>query len=509
MSKHEASDKDAASITLNTYQHEPGIESKLGTKMGLRGAIALAYTSMSTWIAFSSCIAVALSSGGANVLVWGLIIVVLCNLAGASTIAEPASIWPNSAGQAAWSFRLANTPTPRIRLATGIAYAQSFLTCMGLLFLGLAAQSITAQILLAMAVLGNPTFVIQPWMVTLLIIAAALFATAFGTFGARLIEKANIASLLWSITGLVVISLTLLITSRGEYNSAEVAFTQIVNESGWPTTFVPWSLGLAQAALSTTAFDIVAHFAEETERPHRDAPVAMVAGLGLSGFVTLLYALVLVFVLPSDVTALASTSTGFPFAQLLLDKTGSPAGAIVLMLIILIPFLLTISDVNMAASRSLLSLAREGGIPGQSWMAHIHPRFDAPVRAQFVVLAIQAPLSAIYAGNTTAFFAIISVPTIALAITYATVAAQMLLKRKHLSPPFSLGSVLGPVCNVITIAFTLFLTVILSLPATYPPTPQDMNYTSVILVAILLTAAVFWVCYGRRHYRGPDGVMDK
>ena len=78
----------------------------LGKKLSTLGAIALGYTSLSTWIAYSASAATALASGGANVLVWGMIIVGVCNMAAAITIAEPASQFPNASGQAAWVYRL-------------------------------------------------------------------------------------------------------------------------------------------------------------------------------------------------------------------------------------------------------------------------------------------------------------------------------------------------------------------------------------------------------------------
>ena len=64
----------------------------LGKKeLSTLGAVALGYTSLATWIAYSVSAATALASGGANVLVWGMIIVGICNMAAAVTISEPAS----------------------------------------------------------------------------------------------------------------------------------------------------------------------------------------------------------------------------------------------------------------------------------------------------------------------------------------------------------------------------------------------------------------------------------
>lgn len=70
-------------------------------------------------------------------------------------------------------------------------------------------------------------------------------------------------------------------------------------------------------------------------------------------------------------------------------------------------------------------------------------------------------------------------------------------------PPFSLGRLLGPCCNIISIVFTVCLTIFLSLPSTYPVTAGNMNYTSVIYVASLASGVVLWYTYGKKSYAGP------
>ncbi len=207
----------------------------------------------------------------------------------------------------------------------------------------------------------------------------------------------------------------------------------IVNVSGWGNNFVPWVLGLSQAALSTTAMDVPTHFSEEMANPARQVPIAIFGGLGTSIVVTLAYAFVLVFTLP-ELDAIITTSTGFPFAEMLRLKT-SRSGAIVLLLIPLVSFLITSADVAMAASRCIYGFSRQRGFPSQRSLARStrgSTRRCAPV-CWFLVC--QSCIGLIYLGNTAAFNAIISVPTLLLAVSYAIVAGVCLAARYRAAEP--------------------------------------------------------------------------
>ena len=136
----------------------------------------------------------------------------------------------------------------------------------------------------------------------------------------------------------------------------------------------------------------------------------MVSAVGLNGIIGLAYALVLCFTLPVDPSSLISTSTGFPFAQLLLDKTNSPGGTTFMLFIFLLPFWNTVTDVNMASSRIMLQFATQGGLP--KILSKTSKKLDSPIYAALLVAAIQIGMSFIYLGSTTAFVSFISAPGI-------------------------------------------------------------------------------------------------
>ncbi|PWN38600.1 uncharacterized protein FA14DRAFT_177862 [Meira miltonrushii] len=319
----------------------------------------------------------------------------------------------------------------------------------------------------------------------------------------KMIATANIASLIWNVCGFLLISIFMLVQSRGHYNSAKTAFITISNQSGWSTSFVPWVSGLSQAALSTTAFDAVAHLAYEMHEPHKDVPFGMLSAIGTNGIIGLLYAVIFIFCLPANAFDLLTTPTGFPFGQFLLNLThGSQVGTVFLILVFFIPLLFTGVDLYVTTSRIACGFASQGGLP--NLVGKVNQRIDAPIFAFIFVGIINVCLAWIYVGSTAAFTAFISAPAVVLGWTYSAVAASMLFYGrpvKQIKTKFNLGSILGPFANIVTIIFYLCLTVFLSLPPTYPVSASSMNFTSVILVASILAPILTWFLYAKRFYR--------
>lgn len=472
-------------------------DSELRKKLSRPAVIAIGYLIVTTWSAYSTASATALVAGGLNVFFWGLLIVVVCNVCAAASLAEPSSLYPFG-NQATWCLIL----SPK-RIGKGFSYTVQWFVLLGYTLLGLSATTLLAQMLLAMAQITHPTYTIKPFHYAVCIDGLTILVIIFGIFGSRLIAKTNIISFIWNVCGFLTISIFMLVQSRGNYNTAKTAFVTISNQSGWSTAFIPWVSGLSQAALSTTAFDAVIHLGPEMHQPQRDVPFGMMSAIGTNGIVGLIYSVIFIFCLPANAFDLLSTPTGFPFGQFLLNlANGSQVGTVFLILVFFIPLLFTVVDVYLTASRIVYGFALQGGVP--KFLGRINQKLDAPILAFIFVGIINISLAWIYVGSTAAFTAFISAPVVILGWTYSAVAGCMLFygrPKLRLQPNFSLGSILGPVANFVTIIFYLCLTIFLSLPPTHPVTAKSMNYTSVILVASILAPIVSWFFYAKNHYR--------
>ena len=117
-----------------------------------------------------------------------------------------------------------------------------------------------------------------------------IIAFSINTFAVKLLPYINTTALFWSLTGVVMTIITVLVTGRDHYQPTEFVFATTISETGWPTG-ISWILGLLQSAFALTAFDSVMHLAEEVPNPEWNCPIAMVSAIAIgtvSGFIYLI-----------------------------------------------------------------------------------------------------------------------------------------------------------------------------------------------------------------------------
>lgn len=54
------------------------------------------------------------------------------------------------------------------------------------------------------------------------------------------------------------------------------------------------------------------------------------------------------------------------------------------------------------------------------------------------------------------------------------------------------------------LVYLLFIGVTCNFPTRFPVTPQNMNYTSAAVGAIMAIAGITWCTTGRKQFRGPE-----
>jgi len=114
-------------------------------------------------------------------------------------------------------------------------------------------------------------------------------------------------------------------------------------------------------------------------------------------------------------------------------------------------------------------------------------------------------------GNTTAFFAILSLATMGLYLSYvlplAFVLARKLQGRHPPYGPFRLGVWSIPI-NIAGLAFGIFMIIFLPFPVVLPVTASSMNYASPILGAILIGALFDWFISGHKRFEVPTSMPE-
>jgi amino acid transporter len=116
-------------------------------------------------------------------------------------------------------------------------------------------------------------------------------------------------------------------------------------------------------------------------------------------------------------------------------------------------------------------------------------------------------LNLINIGSTTAFFAILSLNTLALYISYILPILFFLIHKLRRQPipygPFKIPYGLGVPINIFALCYAVFITIFLPWPPVLPVTKVTMNYGGPVMGAVILFALMDWVVSGRKRFQVP------
>lgn len=115
-------------------------------------------------------------------------------------------------------------------------------------------------------------------------------------------------------------------------------------------------------------------------------------------------------------------------------------------------------------------------------------------------------LALINIASATAFNALISLPTIALYISYGIpILFMMIRKLQNRHPvygPFKLGRWGIPI-NMFSLAYIIYILVFLPFPTILPVTAVNINYAGPLVGAVILIAIGDWYVTGKKRFRVP------
>lgn len=190
---------------------------------------------------------------------------------------------------------------------------------------------------------------------------------------------------------------------------------------------------------------------EEVRHPATQVPKAMVGTIVLNTICGLVFLIPLVFVMP-DQTYLAGLLSGQPTPAIIVDAVGSSGGAIGLLIPLMVLGLFCGIGCTTASSRAIYAFARDGGIPGYKMWRVVNTKFDVPVNAMMMSMAVQLALGLIYFGAAAAFNAFSGVGVICLTLSYAAPIACSLFggRKQVVEGQFYLGK-LGLFCNIVAL----------------------------------------------------------
>ncbi|KAL4918719.1 amino acid permease family protein [Aspergillus aurantiobrunneus] len=481
----------------------------LSRKFNLWSMLALAFCVLGTYSTFAQGLSSGLTNGASITILWGLVLVTVCNLCVAVSLGELTSSMPTALGQAYWVRRLWDSPCGRF-----VSYITAWINTFGWWTLTASQVAFMTEFLLGMKVMFDPGWdgAETGWLQLVVYIGVVFVLTLTNVISCRsekVLPWINNFVGVW-FTGLfVVLSLALLIsvgTKPGlSYQPASFVFGQWMNRTGWSDGVV-WFTGLVQAAYGLTAFDAVIHMVEEMPSPRRNAPRVIWLAVLLGAITGFIFMLICLFCI-QNVNGVVDAD--LPFIELMQETVGLQGAAVLLALFIFNGLGQGISILT-TASRLTWGFARDGGLPWSQYFALIDPVWKAPVRALWMQGFLIALIGILYLFASTVLDAILSVSTIALTISYGIPIGALLFVGRDRLPPgeFRLGRC-GTLVNWTSIIYCAITTVFFFFPGAPDPAPADMNYAIAVFGVMLVVALGFWVLQGHRTYlRTEDAVAQ-
>ncbi|CAJ2504659.1 Uu.00g120530.m01.CDS01 [Anthostomella pinea] len=460
--------------------------------------LGLAFAILNTWTALAASISLALPSGGASSVIWGLIVAGICNLCLAASLAEFLSAFPTAGGQYHWAAIISWKKWSR-----GISYVTGWINVSGWVALTATGGLLGSTFVLNIISLMHPAYESKAWHQFLIYLAFTFLALLINTFMTRLLPLITKAAFFWSLAGFIIISITILSCASPNYQSGEFVYGNFINEVGWPDGLA-WLLGLLQGAFALTGFDAVAHMIEEIPEPHIEGPKIMLYCIGIGMFSGFIFLSCLLFCV-NNIDDVISSTAG-PLLQIFMDATKSKAGSTCLLMFPLVCMLFTSTALMTTSSRMSYAFARDRGLPFSHIFAKVHPTLDVPLNALLWTTAWVVVFGLILLGSDSTFNAITAASVVALGITYAIPPAINVLRGRKMLPPtrsFKLPEPVGWVMNLVGIAWAILTTVLFVFPPELPVTPDNMNYCIAAFGVILFIAGMTWIFDGRKHYTGP------
>lgn len=206
-----------------------GHQAELSRNFSFLSMLGLAFAILNSWTALAASLSLALPSGGATSVLWGLITAGICNVCLAASLAEFLSAYPTAGGQYHWVAVIAWKKYVRI-----LSFITGWINVSGWIALTATGGLLGSQLIVGIISLYDASYVPQRWHQFLIYIGYTVFAFLVNTFMNSFLPLFNQAAFSWSVLGFIVIMITVLACSAPHYATPSFVFGNFINETGWP-----------------------------------------------------------------------------------------------------------------------------------------------------------------------------------------------------------------------------------------------------------------------------------
>jgi choline transport protein len=249
---------------------------------------------------------------------------------------------------------------------------------------------------------------------------------------------------------------------------------------------------------------------DEVKRARFRVPRSMIFSVVVNATMQFLYMITVLFCI-GDIDRVSASP--LPIIEVYYQATGSRAATNVFVFMFIFIIFVSFFNVFASVSRLLWAFSRDEGLPFSSIFAKVHPSLKMPVNALCVVAVSLCLLALINIGSSTAFNALISLPALALYISYFFPILFLFWRRMSRAGsatipwgPFKLGKS-GPWINVGAMSYIIFVLIWMPFPAMLPVDRFNMNYAGPIAGGVIIAAALDWCLNGRKRFRIPVAPM--
>jgi amino acid transporter len=155
-------------------------------------------------------------------------------------------------------------------------------------------------------------------------------------------------------------------------------------------------------------------------------------------------------------------------------------------------------------SRMWFAFARDGGMPGYSYIRRIHPRWRTPVWSivitcilSVLLTVVAAVYSVVVAISTTALYLAYGIPI------FLNLRNKLRKQGEYTTPetaPWSLKR-WGVPLNIIAVLWIVFITILFSIP------PNELAGWAIILLGVFMF--IYWQVDVKRRFKGPTPASEE
>jgi amino acid transporter len=314
---------------------------------------------------------------------------------------------------------------------------------------------------------------------------------------------------------LILIAATIIALPVGKHLSSErndghYIFAQTENLTTWPTGWA-FMLSWLSPIWTIGAFDSCVHMSEEASNAAKAVPYGIMMSIGSCWFLGFIIMIVIAACIDTNLENVLGSAYGQPMAQIYYDAVGKQGTLGLMSLLFIVQFLMGLS-ILVAASRQTWAFSRDGALPFSS--------FFRPISKSLGYIPFRTIWGSVFVAAVLGLLCLIA-PAAASALFSLAVAGNNLAwglplfcrvfwgQHKFVPGPFYTGDRLSPIIAWVAIIFLIFGIILAMFPDGGPnPTPQSMNYTVVINMAVWGGAMLYYFIDARKWFTGPKITVD-